>query len=210
MRLSIQKFQELYAISKLDIDQDEKAIKLIQSITGLSEDGVNSLPIGEFNKLCRQTSDIFSLHEGRPARYIRVGTRLYKVHHDITKQNAGRYVEAVTYGSEEKLIPNLHRVMATIVQPVTWYGRLKRYDPKKHEQYANDMLKVDFSTAYHSAVFFYALFTNLIRNSKDYLIQQAMAKGAMKQQAEETLTGLLNTMDGFIQPKWLRNLSVSV
>lgn len=207
MKLSIQKFQELYIISQTEMDDTDKAIRLVQVVTGKTQEEVEEMPLPQFNSLCGEINKLFDFSNGKPTRTIRVGKNFYRVHLDINNLNAGRYVEVVKFSKHT--IPNLHKIMASIVQPCTWYGRLLPYQANKHEQYADDMLQADFHTAYHSAVFFYALFSNLMRSSQAYLKAEAVKKGAKPEHVEQVLRDSQNILDGFILPKWLRNFSAS-
>ena len=41
----------------------------------------------------------------------------------------GRYVEGAEFGKD--LIYNMHKILASCVQPMTWYGKIKPYDATK-------------------------------------------------------------------------------
>lgn len=207
MRLSIQKFQELYAFSEMEMDDTDRAIKLVQIVTGKSQAEVEAMPLLKFNQLCSEITQTLDLSNGKPSTQIWVGRNLYRIHLNITSMSAGRYAEVATYSKHT--IPNLHKIMASIVQPMTWYGKLLPYDAKKHEQYADDMLNADFHTAYHSAVFFYALFSRSMKSLHPYLKAEAMRKGASEQLVDQTLNDSQRILDGFILPKWLQKWSVS-
>jgi hypothetical protein len=64
------------------------------------------------------------------------------------------------------------------------------------------MLDVDFEVAYHSAVFFYAVFSKSIQASATYFktISTETAK------VDEVMKNLAEFTDGFITAKWYRNL----
>lgn len=208
MKITIQKFQELAAMSNLPMDETERAIKLVQVMTGKTVHQVEDMPIGAFNELCAKIAKVFDLSEGKPVNNIKVGNRYYHINHSIDKMSAGRYVEVATFSSD--VIGNLHKIMGSIVQPKTWYGKVLPYDSTKHEQYADDMLQADFSAAYHSAVFFYVLFKESIKNLQGYFLTAAIQAGQTEDKAHKTLTDLQSVLDGFILPKWCSNLKISV
>ena len=208
MKITIQKFQELAAMSNLPMDETERAIKLVQVMTGKTTKQVEDMPIGAFNELCAKIAKVFDLTDGEPVSTIKVGKHWYHINHSIDKMSAGRYVEVATFSSD--VIGNLHKIMGSIVQPKTWYGKILPYDSTKHEQYADDMLQADFSAAYHSAVFFYVLFKESIKNLQGYFLMEAMKAGQEEKAAHKTLTDLTNVLDGFILPKWCANLKISV
>jgi hypothetical protein len=208
MNITIQKFQELAAISSMPLDETDRAIKLVQVMTGKTVQQVEDMPIGKFNELCAKIAKVFDLSNGKPVNTIKVGKKYYHINHSIDKMTAGRYVEVATFSSD--VIGNLHKIMASIVQPKTWYGKILPYDSTKHEEYADDMLQADFSAAYHSAVFFYVLFRESIKNLQGYFLAAAMEAGKTEQEATKTLTDLQSVLGGFTLPRWCENLSISV
>ncbi len=208
MKITIQKFQELAAMSSLPMDETDRAVKLVQVVTGKTVDEVDAMPMVDFNRLCGKIAKLFDLTEGVPVNTIKANGRYYHINHSIDKMPAGRYVEVATFSSN--VIENLHKIMASIVQPKTWYGKILPYDSTKHEQYADDMLQADFSAAYHSAVFFYVLFKESIKNLQGYFLAAAMEVGKTEAEATKTLIDLQSVLDGFILPKWCENLKISV
>lgn len=209
MKVTISKFQELYKISIQDINEAEKSALLVQEFTGLTEDQVNKMPLKKFNSLCAKINKRFEaygveLDNKKPQKYVAVKGRLYLLEYDLAKppMNAGRYVELATYS--EDVIGNLHKIMATMCTPlkVTFKG-LKRKE-KNHKQVAEDMLDIDFEVSYHSAVFFYAVFSKSIQASVTYF--KTIATDTAK--VEQVLTNLAEFTDGFITAKWYRNLKV--
>jgi hypothetical protein len=119
--------------------------------------------------------------------------------------NAGRYVEIATYS--EDIIGNLHKIMATMSTPMklTWKGLVKIDDDKViHSDVANDMLKMDFGDAYHSGVFFYAVFTKSIQNLSTYF--KSITTEQM--QVEQVLKNLQEVSDGYTMARWYQNLKI--
>jgi len=207
MKVTISKFQELYKISIMEINEAEKSALLVQEFTGLSEEQVNKMPLKKFNKLCAEINTKFEkygkeLDEKKPQKYVAVKGRLYLLEYDLAKppMNAGRYVELATYSDD--IIGNLHKIMATMCTPLKFtYKGLKRKE-KNHRQVADDMLDIDFEIAYQACVFFYAVFSKSIQASVSYF--KTIATDTAK--VEEVLTNLAEFTDGFITAKWYRNL----
>lgn len=212
MKLTIEKFQELYQISGMEMDELEKSILLVQVLTGKSKDEVEAMPLAKFNKLCLKITNAFEglnkkLNADKPKQIVKVNGNWYFLNYEITKKpmTAGRYVETATFSSD--IIGNLHKIMATMANPMewTWKGlRLKKYDALDHERISNDMLQMDFSVAYHSALFFYALFSKSMKASSNYF--QSLMEN--KTEAKNLMTDLSNLMDGFITANWYKNLKI--
>jgi len=207
MKVTISKFQELYKISLMDINEVEKSALLVQEFTGLTETQVNKMPLKKFNSLCAQINKKFEqygveLDEKKPQKYIAVKGRLYLLEYDLAKppMNAGRYVELATYSDD--VIGNLHKIMATMCTPLKFTLKGLKRKEKNHRQVAEDMLDIDFSVAYHSAIFFYAVFSKSITASATYF--KTIATDTAK--VDEVLMNLAEFTGGFITAKWYKNL----
>jgi hypothetical protein len=210
MRLTIRKFQELYEIAQMETDELTKSSLLVQCYTNKTEEKIDAMSPKEFSKLCLEVSNSFDIlkkkwDDEKPQQRIKVNGRWYFLNFDLKKQTAARYVEVATFGND--IVNNLHKIMATMANPMklTWKGlRLIEYKGEDHERISKDMLDIDFSIAYHSALFFYALFTKSIKNLQDYL---KVEEKATKEQAQ-AVADFIKLSDGFITAKWYQNLKV--
>jgi hypothetical protein len=213
MKITIEKFQELHQISMIETDEMEKSSMLVQCLTNFSFEKVNQMSIKSYNKLCKKINEAFNkftnnIDNKKPRNIVRVNGKFYFLNYDIAKppMNAGRYVEIATFSND--IIGNLHKIMATMCTPMKWSWRgLKLVEGDiDHERVSDDMLKMDFSVAYHSAVFFYAVFTKSIQNSHTYF--KSITEDKMK--LEEVMQNLHEVMDGSITARWYQNLKISV
>jgi predicted nucleotide-binding protein (sugar kinase/HSP70/actin superfamily) len=216
MKLTIKKFQELQAISTLEMPEFDKAQKLVECLTDKTTDEVEAMPLYKFDKLCKELKELFDinvekLQNTKPKALIVANGKPYHLNFNIMQHpfNAGRYVEIATFATDT--IGNMHNILASMATPLKWSWRKMRYvkmqyDATKHEQYANDMLHADFEHAYHSSVFFYLVFIHSIKSSKDYLVAEMMMAGVNQQEAVESIETLLKVLDGCITQRWYQNL----
>jgi hypothetical protein len=197
----------------MELDELDKSSLLVQCLTNKSEVEVNRMSIKKFNKLCKDITSAFerfssNMDNLKPKNYVRVNGNWYFLNYDLAKppMNAGRYVEVATFSGD--IVGNLHKIMATMANPMHWTLNGLKLDKGdiNHQKVANDMLKMDFSIAYHSAVFFYAVFSKSIQNSLTYFKSITEEKIQM----EEVLMNLAKVMDGSITAKWYKNLKISV
>ena len=203
MRINVETFQKLYAVSLMETDEVEKSAQYVQILTGKTDEQVNRMKVRSFNKLCKGINKSFELvgsklKHGQPKNFVLANGRLYKLVYDI--KTAGKYVETATFATDT--IGNMHLVMATIAQPMrfTWKG-LKPYK-REHNEIAQDMLKLDMSIAYQSAVFFYQVFKELLANSMTYFEEHQTAE-------KELVQTFIKSLDGFTTPNWSANLRTS-
>jgi len=214
LKLTIKKFQELFAISQMETDELTKSTLLVQCLTDKTEQEIDQMKPETFNKLCKQINNAFELvsqkiENSKPVNYVRANGRWYFMNYDIAKppMNAGRYVEVATFSND--IIGNLHLIMATMANPMVWSWRglkMLDYDAINHDKVGNDMLHLDFEVAYHSAVFFYAVFTKSIVSFQNYF--KSIAKNPME--LEMAMENFTRISDGYTTAKWYRNLKISV
>jgi hypothetical protein len=208
MKLTVKQFQELYYISeKWEADID-KSIKLVGVITGKTPEEVEAMKIRPFNKLCAKIQKQFSLLErdwmkSKPRKLVRIGKRFYRLHYDITRfpNNAGKYIDAMSFSKD--LVPNIHIIMATMAEPVSWLGKPYKIE---HSEITADMEKLDFEVAYHAAVFFYLLFQASMSVTRPYLVKQIARQGIKEETAELLLNYSSRLLAGLPMPRWSLNM----
>lgn len=209
MKVSVEMFQKLYNVAKMDMDEIDKSSLLIQTLTGKNEDEINAMSIKKYGKLCNDTNKLFEryangLNNKRIRQYVKANGQRYFLNFDLRKEpmNAGRYVEVATYSSD--IIENLHKIMATMATPMFWSWKgLKLYDGEiYHAKIANDMLKLDFEIAYHSSLFFCAVLKKSTESLNTYFMRVANHQGLLLGE------NLARTLDGYTMPKWYQNLKI--
>lgn len=209
MKISIEKFQQLFQVSQVDMDELDKAILLVKILSGKSDFEINKMRASDFNKQCAKIKKAFDIYNSdllnsKPKNLIKANGKWYFINLDIKDLNAGRYIEIATYMND--VVGNLHKIMASMCIPMKWSIKglvLDKFEATKHQQYADDMLQVDFSVAYHCAVFFYAVLMESIKSLITYGSQ-------VDQKTLDKLQRILGSyMVGSIQPQWLKNLKAS-
>lgn len=201
--MTVEQFQQVHVVSEFDLPEWDKAIQMVMVMTGKTESQVEAMSVRKFNRMCRKINNAFRFEEKKIPKTIRIGAKFYKVNLMVSDMKARKYVEGVEFGKQT--IPNLHKIMATVVEPCTWYGKPLGYDAAKHEQYATDMLKMDFNVAFSTAVFFCKLFAASMKASRPYLTQELMSKGVTEIQAVKDLTDLQSVLDGLARANRLQN-----
>jgi len=210
--MTIKKFQELYYISTQEISDVDKAQKYVECYTGKTPDQVEAMSLRRFNILCAKVTKVFTelthtLDTSTPKKGVIIKGRIYRINYDIKKQpfNAGKYVEIATFAADP--IMNLHKIMATLATPVSFYGKDKK---RTHEEISEDFESMNFVHAYQACVFFYAVMNNSIKALRPYLVKELTTKGVSQQAADRLMKDSLNILDGFSMPRWYRTLKVSV
>jgi len=206
--MTIGQFQDLNKIIESPLDELEKSILMAMVMTDMSRTQVEDMKTSKFNKLLadikgRIDRGMKAADNGKPSKFVVAGGTMYQLHYDITRIDAGRYVEVATFATDP--IGNLHKILASMAVPMRWSWkgiRAQTYDPTRHEKVAEDMRKVDFAVGYHAMVFFYAVWNGLIKtlNTSGSPAEQELVERLLK--LSESISG------GYTMPKWYLNLSI--
>ena len=193
-------------LTELDI-----AVKATAIVMGLTENQIDSLPIDQLKPLIDEVKFLHEDIKPEAVKYIKIKGKRYRCIYDVRKIPAARYIESKHFSEDTS--GNLHKIAACMVMPQkkTWYGIWKddKYDASLHQDYAQDMLEAPIINVLGSVVFFYQVYSNWIRSSKDYLIKEMRMKGMSRYQAEKTYILLCEVMVGFIKPNWYLNTKIS-
>jgi len=212
--LTVWQYQQIYPIvtkpekdwTTLDVES-----KLVGILHNLTDTQVDSLSVGEFNKLKVTLNFLDDKIEGKPVKYTEVNGKRYKFIYDVQQIKAARYIETKVFSTD--LVGNLHKLAASMVMPQrkTWWGKWvdDKYDASKHSDYAEDLQGANFMHVYQSIVFFYQVYRNWIEVSQAYLVKEMTNKGMSLEQAKEVVQILCSTLDGNIAPNLLPTTKIS-
>lgn len=201
--ITVQQFIDIYRLSLTPpIDEMERVERIICILYNMSEQEVEDLPMKEFSAIAKQVAFVMSGKiPGKPVKQIKVGRQRYDIIYDPTKLRHRQYVELIHFG--DKPVEQMHMIMASVVNPVNWYGRRLKNKAEDHQSIASDLLNARVIDVYHSCVFFCKLYVNLIQHIKAYLVVEMMEKGATKDQALTLVNSSQDAMAGFIaHEKW--------
>jgi hypothetical protein len=196
--ITLGEFQMIWHIANNTDDEMEKLTAAIGVLFNMTESEVNDLTTWEFNLFSKEAAFVFNSDiPGKPKRIIKSGLRLYGIQYDVRKLRYRQSAEVAHFSND--IIGNMHYLMASIVQPIAWYGKWKKNEAKDHERIAEDMLQVRFIDVYHACVFFCNLFRNFIKATRGFLEMELSKTGMDTLEAHLLLTNSIEDMDGFFQ-----------
>lgn len=208
--ITVEQFLSIYKLSQSpELDDMTRLERAVCIMFDKTEKQVDEMRMGEFNTLSSQCAFVLTEQvPGKAKRVIKANGHRYRVTYSPSKLRHRQYVEVLHFG--EKPIENMNMIMASIVEPVTWYGRKLRNRAEDHEAIASDLLQAKVVDVYHSAVFFCKLYINLISNIRGYLEAQLVEQNRAEtpEMASQMITALINAMAGFIPQKNFRILKV--
>jgi hypothetical protein len=152
--ITVGEWMQALEIRASDKDDIEKDIAFCALISGKTESEIEALNWADFTELKRKADSAFQeTQESKPL----FRWKKYRFIYDPLKINAGQYV-SIQYFLNDGIEKNLHNLAACIVKPL---GFFKKYDARKHQQYANDLKNAPLAAIRGSMVFFCNLFQNL-------------------------------------------------
>ena len=204
-KISVWQYQQIHPIitnPSKDWSENDIEHKLIALINNLTERQVSELSKKQLNKYRSELYFLKDNYKGEPVNRINANKKIYRFVTDAKDINAARYIESKFFMKD--LIPNLHKVAASIVIPQErkWFKYVDlKYDSDLHQEYANDILYANFKEVYFSVVFFYQVFNDWIPITKDYLMESLNNQGLATEKAEKVAAILWNFLDGSIVQK---------
>lgn len=188
--LTVGQAQQIVEISKSD--DDDIDVQYVSLLTGLTREQVYEMYLPEFNKVCREAAQVFSHQiKGTPKRSVRINGKKYRIVYDCKKLTPGQYI-SIQHWIKGGTIENMHRIFASLIYPVTLWGRGKP-PAEEHEEIAMAVQDMNFKTVYSACVFFSLLWNNSIKALADYLESEMPM--------EKEVRSLLRTaLDGYTTP----------
>lgn len=208
--ISVFQYQQIFEVNSMELDDLEKTIKMASIITSQTETHIRTLPVVEFQKLIEQMDFLNQKIEFRKVDVIKVNGKRYKCNYDVKQLATGRYIEIKFFVADFE--HNIHKVAASMVIPMKknfmkW--ELDKYDPDKHDEYANDLQMASVEEVMGSLVFFYLKLKKWIKDSVDYLMKELTKKGMKKKTLMKVFPHFFVTLDGYINAHLLQNMKGS-
>jgi len=146
--LTIKQFLRCKTIADLETDPIMRKVKMLAEIEGKDVDEVESMPIGDLLARLKGLEQIEAMQPDQ------------KITHFCKEQ--------------DKIIHNIHNILAALVVERTWWGKEKKYNGDKHKEIADlfyNQMKI--STAYPIMLFFCKYYEALVTNIITYLGAEA-------------------------------------
>lgn len=193
--ITVEQYQSMYQVmQEKGLTEIEVSTRLISILYNLTEEDIDNLTIAKFNEYCGIINGILTSEiPGKARKYIKAGIRYYKPNYYINKFNFGQYAEVKAFSGD--WVENTHKIMASISEPVTIFKSIKL----SHEEKANDFLHAKFVDVYHTLVFFWNVYKNLMVGIKDYMVEE-MSMTMTEEEAVKAYDNLIRGLDGFLTP----------
>jgi hypothetical protein len=174
--LTIKQFLRCKTIADLETDPIMRKVKMLAEIEGKDVDEVESMPIGDLLARLKGLEQIEAMQPDQKIKLkFKLGGKRFIVKWRQQDLTAAQYIDATHFCKDpDKIIHNIHNILAALVVERTWWGKEKKYNGDKHKEIADLFYnEMKISTAYPIMLFFCKYYEALVANIITYLGEEA-------------------------------------
>jgi uncharacterized protein YvpB len=180
--LTIKQFLNCKLISEMQTDPIDRNVRLLAEVSGKSVDEIESLPLTELKAKLKYLANIEDLGEvGKVKMKFKVKGKWFKVIWKTQELTSGQYIDVSHFTKEpDKIIYNIHNILAAISVPMKYGLIQQKYDGAKHKDIADLLYNhMTIAQAYPIMLFFCRYYEELDSNILTYLVEEG--KKALKE-----------------------------
>jgi len=180
--LTIKQFLNCKLISEMQTDPIDRNVRLLAEVSGKTVDEIESLPLTELKAKLKYLANIEDLGEvGKVRMKFKVKGKSFKVIWKTQELTSGQYIDVSHFTKEpDKIIYNIHNILAAISVPMKYGLIQQKYDGAKHKDIADLLYNhMTIAQAYPIMLFFCRYFEELDSNILTYLVEEG--KKALKE-----------------------------
>lgn len=180
--LTIKQFLNCKLISEMQTDPIDRNVRLLAEVSGKTVDEIESLPLTELKAKLKYLANIEDLGEvGKVKMKFKVKGKSFKVIWKTQELTSGQYIDVSHFTKEpDKIIYNIHNILAAISVPMKYGLIQQKYDGAKHKDIADLLYNhMTIAQAYPIMLFFCRYYEELDSNILTYLVEEG--KKALKE-----------------------------
>lgn len=131
--IKLKQFVEIGKVPSLNFSEEDAQFKVLEILTGVSDEVFLKLPLPELKQILKKTSFIYTSPEPKGIRnVIKIKGQRYRVRYKANELTGGEYIDVQHYLSEGVNV-NLHKILAVYLHPINMFGfkQRKRYERVK-------------------------------------------------------------------------------
>ena len=166
----------------MQTDPIDRNVRLLAEVSGKSVDEVESLPLTELKAKLKYLANIEDLGEvGKVRMKFKVKGKSFKVIWKTQELTSGQYIDVSHFTKEpDKIIYNIHNILAAISVPIKYGLIQQKYDGAKHKDIADLLYNhMTIAQAYPIMLFFCKYFAELDKAILTFLVEEG--KKALKE-----------------------------
>ena len=174
---------EISEVSFIDMDEIDKAVKILAILSSQSEEDIIELTVDEIARYTKQVSFVFKKYEpkGVPT-FIRLKGKRYSLNNDVKSLSGAEYIDFTSLIKDKQdIAKNLPQILAIFLEPINIFGFKKKDCYRKNPEgnyikklqvrvdVAKDCLELPSTTAMDLAGFFLKSYESLTKATLNYL-----------------------------------------
>ena len=166
----------------MQTDPIDRNVRLLAEVSGKTVDEIESLPLTELKAKLKYLANIEDLGEvGKVRMKFKVKGKWFKVIWKTQELTSGQYIDVSHFTKEpDKIIYNIHNILAAISVPMKYGLIQQKYDGAKHKDIADLLYNhMTIAQAYPIMLFFCRYYEELDSNILTYLVEEG--KKALKE-----------------------------
>lgn len=182
----LSKYIEISEVSFVDMDEIDKAVKILSILSGQTEDSILDLKGKEILAYYKQVTFIFSEHKGKGVpTSIKLNGKRYHINNDIHSLCAAEYIDYTNWVKDRSEIArNLPNILAIFFQPIGLFGFKKKSCYRKNTDgdliqttasriaTAKELKDLPANVAMELAGFFLKSYESSMKATQNYLTNQ--------------------------------------
>lgn len=200
---------EISEISFVDMDEIDKAVKILSILSGEPEENIIELSVQEIANYTKQVAFVYVEHKGKGVpTSVKLKGKRYHINNGIRLLSGAEYIDFTSLVKDKKDIAiNLPQILAIFMKPINWYGGNKKGCYRKNPEgnyvqtlqsrinTARDCQDLPSNIAMELAGFFLKSYESSMRATQNYLRLEQLK--TMKKLQKE-LRGFENTGLGIL------------
>jgi len=130
--VTVKQYQELKEVPSLGFDPLDAQLRILQILTGVSDEVYLNMPMPVVVKLIKKVDFINELPKNLIRKHtIKIKGRRFRVNYLVQTLNAGEYIDLMNLTKDGKADDNIVKILAICLKPVNWMGGHKKGCYKK-------------------------------------------------------------------------------
>ena len=174
-QLTIKQFLQCKLIAELEPDPLIRKMKMLAEVSAISFEDIETLPLGELVEALKDLSQIESLPEDSKIKMkFKLGGKRWTAKWRQQELTGEQYIDTTHFCKDpDKIVSNIHLILASLVVERTWYGRELPYSGETHADRADLFYReMKIENAYPIMLFFCEYYKRLADNILTCLLTQ--------------------------------------
>jgi hypothetical protein len=120
--VTVRQYLELKEVPELGFEPFDAQLRILQILTGISDESFLSMPISAVKKLTAKTDFLNKMPRFHKKFEVKINGRRFKINYLANALRAGEYIDLMNITKDGKVDDNIVKILAILLKPVNWWG----------------------------------------------------------------------------------------